>query len=147
MNPMGGVGQQIASDVFELGKSVVKGVVKAAGDIATDPVETLMQGSGANANANSDGKKHESGKSDQNQQQVLKKQAERKRFQEVRDELQSYIQHKKQIDAQVSQEKQQEEMQTKQKKAVERQEKESFLQQLMKNLARGSHGESDRQKE
>lgn len=147
MNPMGGIGQQVGADLMELGKSVAKGVVKATGDVMTDTIETTLSAP-VGAVKPDQGKQLEQGKGDdKNQQAMIKKQKEKRQFQEVRNQLAEYIQRKKQQDAQIAQEKQQEEQKQVQKKQVEKQEKEGFLQQLMKNLARSSHGETDRQKE
>ena len=117
---------------MELGKSVAKGVGEAAVSFVKPD----------------QGKQIEQGKSDdKNQQAAIKKQAANKQFQEVKNQLAEYIQRKKEQDSQIAKETQQEEQQKVQKKEVEKQEKESFLQKLMKNLARSSHGETDRQKE
>jgi len=146
MNPLGAIGQQVGADLAELGKSVASGVVKAATEIAKDTIETTITAPGG-AVSGADGKKMEQNKSNSDQQAIIKKQQARRQFQEVKGELAEYIQRKKQLDAQIAQEKQQEQQQTDQKKAYEKQKKESFLQRLMGNLARGSHGETDRQKE
>lgn len=129
---MGGIGQQVGADLMELCKSVAKGVGEAAVSFVKPD----------------QGKQLEQGKSDdKGQQALIKKQKEKRQYQEVKNQLAEYVQRKKQQDNQVAQEKQQEEQQNVQKKRTEKQEKETFLQQLMKNLARGSHGETDRQKE
>lgn len=146
MSALGGVGQQVAGDIFELGKSVVKGTVKAVDDIATQTIETAITapaGVGQTYNEIKEQKNNQN----QDQKEALKRQKEKRQFEEVRGELAEYTQRKKQLDAQIAQEKNQEEQEHKQKESYEKQKKDSFLKQLMKRLAGGSHGETDRQKE
>ncbi len=147
MSALGGIGQQVAGDIFELGKSIVKGTAKAAGDIVGDTLETALRTPLGAIDKPNDSKNLEQGKIDSNRVAIQKRQNEKKQFEEVREELAEYTQRKKQQEAQIFREKNQEEQEYKQKEDYEKQKKESFLQKLMKNLARGSHGESDRQKE
>ena len=148
MSAMGGIGQQVAGDLFELGKGVVKGAAKAVTDIATDSIEQILSAPAGAVNKEPQKSTANTGEDDKKDQQtLLKKRQEKRRFDEVRSELTEYIQRKKQQDTQIAQEKAQEEQQKKQEKNYEKQKKESFLQGLMKRLAGGSHGETDRQKE
>ncbi len=146
MSALGGVGQQVAGDIFELGKSVVKGTAKALGDTVTETIEQVM--SAPTGVTGLDKKEKKPGQDrEKAEKEAKKRQEEKRQFQEVKGELAEYIQRKKQLDAQIAQEKAQEEQETKQKKSYEKQKKESFLQQLMRRIGGSSHGETDRQKE
>ncbi len=146
MSALGGIGQQVVGDLFELGKGVVKGTAKAATDIATDSIEQILSAPAGLIQSDLGEKKQQKDPATE-QKQAMKKQSEKRQFNEVKSRLQEYIEHKKQVDAQVNREKMEEKQQSDQKKQVEKQKKESFLQQMMARLARGSHGETDRQKE
>ncbi|OGD83458.1 hypothetical protein A2572_04950 [Candidatus Collierbacteria bacterium RIFOXYD1_FULL_40_9] len=144
---LGGVGKQIGSDLFELGKSVVKGVGKVAGDTVNDSIEQILSAPvGVTSTEDKEQKKRQQEQAKQ-QKDLEKKQIEKRQFQEVRGQLEEYIQHKKQVEAQRAQEQRQQEQEDKQKEGFEKQKKDSFLKQLMKRLAGSSHGETDRQKE
>lgn len=146
MSALGGIGQQVAGDIFELGKSVVKGTVKAVGNITSQTIETAITAP-AGMVPGVDKTNDQKGNQNQDQKESQKRQKEKKQFEEVRGELAEYTQRKKQLDAQIAQEKNQEEQEHKQKENYEKQKKDSFLKQLMKRLAGSSHGETDRQKE
>lgn len=148
MSALGGIGQQVAGDLFELGKGVVKATGKAVGDVTTDSIEQIL--GGAPGSADEKGKSSsKSNKPDDNKEyeSVLKKREEKKQYDYVRSQLADYIERKKLQDSQIAKEQAASKQQTDQKKNYEKQKKESFLQQLMSKLARGSHGETDRQKE
>lgn len=148
MSALGGIGQQVAGDLFELGKSAVKSTAKVLTDTAGDSIEQILT-----APSNLGSKETDKQSAPQKQEdtkeykEIAKKREEKQRYQSVKAELDEYIQRKKQLDVQIAQEKSQEEQQKKQEKNYEKQKKESFLQGLMKRLAGGSHGETDRQKE
>ena len=144
---LGGVGKQIGSDIFELGKSAVKGVGKVAGDTIADSIEQILGApTGVTGLEDMEVRKQKEAQEKQVKEQE-KKQKERKQFQEVRSQLEEYMQKRKQHEVQIAQEKAQEEQEKKQKEAYDKQKKEGFLKQLMKRLAGQAHGESDRQKE
>lgn len=144
----GGVGQQVVDNLFELGKATSKSVVKAGTDIATDAVEVAL-GAPSTVAAKVGDKKHEQGQSDAAKQQQLaqKRQAEKRRFEEVKGELAQFIERKKQLDAQIAQERQQEERQKDQVEMHEKQKRESFVQKMLKRVGAGSHGETAKMKE
>jgi hypothetical protein len=145
MSALGGIGQQVAGDLFELGKGAVKGTVKAVSDITTDSIEQLL-GSPNGMSPQDSGKINKQSEIP-DQKVMLKKREEKKQFQEVKARLAEYIERKKQQDNQILQEQAQQKQVDERNKYVEKQKKETFLQQLMNKLARGSHGETDRQKE
>ena len=148
MSALGGIGQQVAGDLFELGKSAVKSTAKVVTDTVGDSIEQILSAptglTSKEANKSAAPQRQEDTKE---YKEVAKKREEKQRYQSVKSELDEYVQRKKQQDAQIAQEKAQEEQQKKQEKSYEKQKKESFLQGLMKRLAGGSHGETDRQKE
>lgn len=147
MSALGGIGQQVAGDIFELGKSAVKGTAKVLGDTLTDSIEQIISAPTGVSGVEDERVKKQREEREKQVKEAQKKQSEKKQFQEVRGRLEEYIQHKKQIDAQKAQEVMQQEQQSKQKENYEKQKKDSFLKQLMRRLAGGSHGETDRQKE
>lgn len=144
---LGGVGKQVGSDLFELGKSVVKNAGKVAGDTISDSIEQIMSAPVGVGSVLSKNEKKAGEERGANQKEVEKKQKEKRQFQEVRGQLSEYIQRKKQQDEQIAREKAEKEQEDKQKKAYDKQKKDSFVKQLMKRIAGQSHGESDRQKE
>lgn len=146
MSAMGGIGQQVAGDLFELGKSVAKNTVKAVADISSDTMEQILKSPSGLLPLDTKEVGVEQGMS-QNQREIQKKNEEKRRLNEVKSQLNEYIERRKVMDEQIAKEKAQEKQQTDHKKAVEKQEKETFLQKLMSRLAQGSHGETDRQKE
>lgn len=146
MSALGGIGQQVAGDLFELGKGVVKGTVKAVTDISTDSIEQILSAPAGFIKSdivNDKGKKNEN----EEQTRLLKRSKERRQFNEVKNRLEEYVERRKSLEAQIAREKAQQKQEEDQKKGIEKQKKESFLQQLMGRLAKGSHGETDRQKE
>lgn len=147
MSALGGIGQQVAGDLFELGKSVVKSTVKVVGDTATDSIEQILGapvGIGNNEKANSKTERPDRNKENE---VLIKRREEKKQFNEVRSQLAEYVERKKQQDAQIARERAEQKQVADQKRGYEKQKKESFLQQLMSKLSRGSHGETERQKE
>lgn len=144
---LSGIGKQVGSDLFEIGKSAVKGTAKVLGDTLTDSIEQIISAPGSVAGGEDKELKKKREEQERQQKEIEKKQKEKRQFQEVKSQLEEFVQRKKQQDAQIAEERAREEQLKKQEKAGERQEKEGFLKQLMKRLAGQAHGESDRQKE
>ncbi len=147
MSALGGIGQQVAGDIFEVGKSAVKGTAKVLGDTVADSIEQIITAPTGVVKAADEKIRKQNEEKESQVKEVQKKQAERRQFQEIKNRLEEYIQHKKQTEAQQEQERAQQEHEDNQKKVYEKQKKDSFLKQLMKRLAGSSHGETDRQKE
>lgn len=147
MSALGGIGQQVAADIFEIGKSAAKGTAKVLGDTLSDSIEQIISAPTGVTGIEDERVRKQKEERDKQVKEAQKKQSEKKQFQEVRGQLEEYIQHKKQLEAQIAQEKAQQEHDNKQKQVYDKQKKESFLKQLMRRLAGGSHGETDRQKE
>ncbi len=147
MSALGGIGQQVAGDIFEIGKSAVKGTAKVLGDTLSDSIEQIISAPTGVVGTEDKELKKRREEQDRQRKDAEKQQKEKRQFQEVRGQLEEYVQHKKQIDAQKAQEIMQQEQESKQKENYEKQKKDSFLKQLMKRLAGSSHGETDRQKE
>lgn len=143
---MGGIGQQVADNLFELGKSTVKAAVKAGGDIVKGSIEQITSApSGVGAPPTD--KPNDLDELGRERQKMLDKQKDNQRYQQVKTELEQYRQRRKQLDAQIAQEKNQEARQRQQKDEVEKQEKESFVQKMLRKVGAGAHGETAKQKE
>ncbi len=143
---LGGIGQQVADNLFELGKSAARATADAGKKIAETTIEQIS-GAPSGVGAQQSDKKPEPSQAQREQEAAVKKQKERQQYERVKAELEQYRARKRQQDEQIAREKANEKQQEDQKKAVEKQEKESFVQKLLKRAAGGSHGETDRQKE
>lgn len=143
---MGGIGQQVADNLFELGKSTVKSATDAGKQIAETTIEQIT-GAPSGTGAPPTDKTPEKSQAQKEQEAAVKKQKEAQRYNQVKAELEQYRQRKQQLDQQIAAEKAQQEKQQQQKQAVEKREKESFVQGLMKRVSGAAHGETDRQKE
>ena len=128
---IGQVGQNVADNLFELGKSAVKGTAGALTDIASESIEQL---SGAAPQASQTQKGGE--------QQGLsaaakeeKRRQEKQRFEEVRAELTQYMRRKKELDQRIAHDKEVERRQVEQKKEEQRVKKESCVKRLINRAA------------
>lgn len=144
--PLGGIGQQVADNLFELGKSTAQSTVKTAGDLVGGIFEQLSSSS-SGVSANQGDTQKNPDQIEKDRQEALAKQKDKQQYDRVLSELEQYRERRKQLDAQIAQEKQQEEQQRVQKEAQEKQEKQNFVQMLLSRVGAGSHGETDRQKE
>lgn len=145
---MGGIGQQVADNLFELGKSTAQAVVKTGGDLASGTVEQLVGSpSGVGAPQQGDRPKDQ-GQMNKEREVEERKRRDNQRYQQVMAELEQFRQFQARVNRQKEEEKlQQEAQQKRQKEAYVKQEKESFVQRMLHKVAGGSHGETDRQKE
>ena len=145
---MGGIPGQIAGDFKGIATEAVKQAVQATKDIAKGATieQISVAPSQASAQAASKGVEQGTGGNDP-QAQAKKKEAERKRFEEVRSELSQYIERKRQLDAKIAQEKQQEEQKKAQNEAKDKKKRESWTAQLLKRISGQSHGESMKSKD
>lgn len=144
--PLGGIGQQVADNLFELGKSTVQSAAKVGGDIVKGSIEQLT-GAPSGVGAPQANKPKDQAEVDHERQKEIARQKDKERYQQVVAELEQYRQRRKQLDAQIAQEKNQEAQQKQQKETVEKQEKESFVQKMLKKVGAGAHGETAKQKE
>ncbi len=144
--PLGGIGQQVADNLFELGKSSMKSVVKAGSDLAQTSIEQIM-GAPSGVGAPAQDKPKEQIKAEEERKKAESKQKDAQQYNRVKSELEQYRQRKQQLDQQIENEKAQENRIKEQKEGQEKQKKESFIQKLLHKAAGGSHGETDRQKE
>ena len=144
--PLGGIGQQVADNLFELGKSMVQSAGKAGSDIVKGTFEQIS-GAPSGVGATTSDKANNPTEAPPEQSELLKKQKENQRYQQVRTELEQYRQRKQQLDNQIARERSQQEQESKQKQAVEKQEKESFVQKMLRKVGAGAHGETVKQKE
>ncbi|KKT54671.1 MAG: hypothetical protein UX08_C0011G0003 [Candidatus Collierbacteria bacterium GW2011_GWB1_45_35] len=143
---MGGIGQQVADNLFELGQSTVKAATQAGGDIVSGTLEQLT-GAPSGVGADPADKSKDLGERDLEQQKIMAKQKDNQRYQQVKAELDQYRQRRQELDAQIARERNQQEQEKQQKEVGARQKKESFVQSLLKKVGAGSHGETDKQKE
>lgn len=144
--PLGGIGQQVADNLFELGKSTVQSAGKAGSDIVKGTFEQIS-GAPSGVGVTTKDKVNNPNETLPEQNDLIKKQKENQRYQQVKAELEQYQQRRKQLDAQIAREKNQEAQQKQQKDEVEKQEKESFVQKMLRRVGAGSHGETAKQKE
>jgi hypothetical protein len=136
------IAQNVADNLFEIGQSAVKATAGAVVDIAHESIEQIAATSGTVAQTNKP--QTETANS---QQKEVKKAAERRRLQEVQAELAQYVQRKQALDKKIAEEKAAESQQAKQTDFAEKRKKESYVQTMLKKLGKGSHGETDKQKE
>jgi hypothetical protein len=140
----GGIGQQVADNLFELGQSTVKSAVKAGTDIVGESIEQITSAPSSVGAQQAVDKKPEANSA---QVEAERKQRDKRQFEMVRRELDTYIQWKQQQEAQMAQEKAAEEKRKEQEEVFEKNKKESFVQSLLKRVKGGSHGEMSKQKE
>ncbi|SRR5258706_12057675 len=140
----GGIGQRVADNLFELGQSTVKSAVKAGTDIAGESIEQITTAPGAVGAKQVDDKKPEVNPS---QAEAERKQKDNRQYQLVKQEMATYIQRKRDQDAQIAREMAQRESEKKQQQVFEKKKKENFVQNLLKKVGAGSHGETAKQKE
>ncbi len=143
--PLGGIGQQVVDNLFELGKSSVQSAVKAGGDIVGETIEQIT-GAPSGVGAPPADKVQEP-QNQITQEKAVKEQKDKQRYNQVLGELEQYRQRKQQLDAQIALENNQKEQEKAQKEAGEKQKKESFVQSLLKKVGAGAHGETAKQKE
>lgn len=144
--PLSGIGQQVADNLFELGKSTVKSVAKSGSDLAQTTIEQIM-GAPSGVGAQQADKPKEPSTMDRERKAAESKQKDVQQYNRVKAELEQYKQRKQQQDQQIAQERAQEDRVKQQKGYEEKQKKESFIQKLLRKTGAGSHGETDRQKE
>lgn len=146
MNPLTQIAQQVADDSIEIVKETASTAVKASADIVSGTVEQLSDKGKNNISQDDKSGEQVSGGIDPNM--VKKKEEERKkRYEEVKNELATYIERKRRLEVKIAQEKARELQQKEQTEQIKKKEKEGWLSRLMKRTAGGAHGETDRQKE
>lgn len=143
---LGGIGQQVADNLFELGKSTAKVAAQVSGDVVKGSIEQIT-GAPSSVAAQVADKPKDQAQIDKDRQREISKQADKRRYEQVKAELEQYRQRKEQQDRQIAQEKNQEEQKKEQEQQVEKREKESFVQRMLKKVGAGAHGETAKQKE
>lgn len=144
-NPLAQLGQQMGDAFSGIAKDVSSGATKAASEVAGATIENLL--TGGNTAQVADQKKTEEDKQKEEMEKAKRKADEKRRYNAVKEELSSYVDRKRQLDARIAQDKAREQQEQKKKEMVEKQEKDSWVQQMMRRVKGGSHGETDRQKE
>lgn len=147
MNPLGQIGQQIADDTIEIVRDAAKSAVKATADIASGTAEQIT-GIPGSKGQQPDDKKPEQGHSATDPNVIAQRRAaERKRLEEVKEQLAQYRRWKQQQEAKVAQEKQAEMQQRQKEEGLRIQKRESWAAKFLKKVGAGAHGETAKQKE
>lgn len=146
--PLGGIGQQVADNLFELGKSTVQSIAQVGGDLVKDSIEQI---SGAPKTINSQstqygGQASDPGRADGREKEIAR-QADRRRYEQVKAELEQFRQRKAQLDKEIAVEKKQQEQDSQQKIEIDKRKRESFVQKMLRKVGAGAHGETAKQKE
>lgn len=123
---LGQVGQSVADNLFEIGKSTVKGTVNAVTDVAHESIEqiTLTPKQLLTPDQNK-----ESG--EESRPNKERKALERRRLEEVRAELDRYVQRKKDLDMKIAQEKAKQDEEQKQKRIFEEKKRDSWVNRII----------------
>jgi len=121
---LGQVGQSVADNLFEIGKSAVKGTAGAVADIASESIEQITMGASTQATNQLVDKAGGNSSVAFNEQ---RKAAERQRFDEVRAELATFIQRKQELDRKIAEENKLQSQQEKQEKYIEKKKKDSWV--------------------
>lgn len=140
-NVLGGVGQNVVDNLFEIGKSAITGTAKAATDIVS---ETIEQVTSAPSSATTQATDKPTGEAEGDKKR--KKAEEKQRFEAVMGELAQYRAHMEQVNRKMAEEKAAERNE-RENKIFEKRKKDSFTQAMLKKLGAGSHGETEKQKE
>jgi hypothetical protein len=147
--PLGGIGQQVADNLFELGKSTVQSAVKVGGDVVKDSIEQITGAPGRQSSqpAERPTTQPDSVTGGVDREKEATRAAAKRRYEQVKAELEQYRQRRAQQDKQIALENNQQEQENQQKKVAEKQEKESFVQKMLRKVGAGAHGETVKQKE
>ena len=121
---LGQIGQNVADNLFEIGKSAVAGTAKAVGDIAGESIEQITSAPGQATSQIADSPTRSESAAKKGEREAV----DRQRFNEVRAELAQYVQRKQQLDQRIEQDKAQE---TQQKKVVEKQKRDSWVSRII----------------
>lgn len=124
---LGQVGGDVADDLFEIGNSVVAGTAKAMTDIASETIEQVT--STPNQVAAQVADKPASGEVADGDEK--KKMAERQRYEQVKAELNTFAQRKRELDKKIAEEKVAENQQVKQKDALEKKKRDSWVSRVI----------------
>jgi len=124
---LGQVGNDIAGDLFEIGKSVVAGTAKAATGIVSETIEQVMSAPGQVTMQNAP--KNEGGGVASGDEKM--KMAEKQRYEQVKLELETYAERKRALDKKIAEEKAAESQQTKQKDVFEKKKRDSWVSRVI----------------
>lgn len=124
------VGQNVADNLFEIGQSAVVGTAKALSDIGGETIEQVVSVSTSN-NSDIDNKERPL----QNSNVEEKKKADMARFQEVKTEIEQYIQRKRALDQKIAEETQAEKQQS---GLIEKKKKDSWVNKMINRAQTGT---------
>ena len=134
---VGQIGQNVADNLFELGKGTVKATAQAVKDIAGESIEQISGGpKGASAQTQAGGGEKTATVSQKEKEE--KRAMEARRFNEVKAELERYMQWKKQKDAKVAEEEARANQEKQRETAVKKQEKESWIKKIINRAQTGT---------
>ncbi len=125
---LGQVGQSVADNLFEIGQSAVKGTVGAVADIAHESIEQISS-SPSSVVPTTD--KEQNKGVERNRVWREMKEAEKRRFEQVKDELSRYIQRKRVLDQKIAEEKMMEKQQETEKVEQKKMEQESWVKRII----------------
>lgn len=126
-NVLGQMAQDVAENLYEVGKSAVKGTVKVVADVASESIEQITT---APASATTPVPEKPSTPTESGNIETRKR-AELERFNEVKAELAQYIERKQQLDQKIAQEKMEEEQGKSQKKAMEKGKRDNWVSRII----------------
>ena len=126
---LGQVGQNVADNLFEIGQSAVKGTVGAVVDIAHESIEQISSSRGQAVQATED--KEQNKGAERNRVGGEMKEMEKRRFEQVKDELSRYIQRKRVLDQKIAEEKMMEKRQENEKSNRKKMEQESWIKRII----------------
>lgn len=131
---LGQVGQNVASDLFEIGKSAVKGTASVVPDVVHESIEQIA-GSGPLGAVNSSLGQGEVAKKEQTEKT---KREETRRLEEVKRELATFIERKKQLDKKIAEENASEGQRERRAEVQRKQERESWVKKLINRSQTGT---------
>lgn len=123
---LGQVGQSVADNLFEIGQSAVKGTVGVVADIAHESIEQISSSpvpAVPTTEQNTGVERNRVGRE--------MKEAEKRRFEQVKDELSRYIQRKRVLDQKIAEEKMMENRQETEKNEQKKMEQESWVKRII----------------
>lgn len=126
---IGQIGQSVADNLYEIGQSAVKATTDVVPGLVKTTVEQIGGYPVGVSAANSNEDKQNGAVADQ------RSEFEKRRFDEVRAELETYIRRKKELDAKIAEEKKMEEGQKNQENIAKKQERESWAKRIINRAA------------
>lgn len=124
---LGQVGQNVADSLYEIGQGAVKGTVSAVADIAANSIEQITVSSKQAVVPKED----EGANGGEKRVSSFRKDVDNRRFNEVRSELDRYIQWKIEQDKKIAEEKSLESQQAKRNDYVEKKKRDNWINRVI----------------